>query len=126
VSRKPNKGLSRWRRGFPVRLSAEHVLMLHLTYVWMQKHGQTTPELDALMLTLPPAQEAPPVGTAWSLTKLHYRIKTLRVRGPEVPLLIALLERALLLPFMAATLRSRLRDFKALNTMDLMVDAQRE
>jgi hypothetical protein len=122
VSRKPNKGLSKYRKGFPVKLSKEHHVMLHITYVWLQKHGQTTPALDELILLLPPYQDT---------SKLGYRertgSKTLRIRGPEVLTLVHLLEEAQKLPFRcSSTFRSRVRDLKALNPMDLMVDAQRE
>ena len=123
---KVNKGLSKYRRGFPVKLSGEHVLMLHMTYHWMQKYGETTPDLDELVAGMPPPTEGPPDGSAWQIRQHFNKVKTLRFRGPDVPALIRLLERAISLPFASCTFRGRLRDLKALNTMDLMVDAQRE
>jgi hypothetical protein len=120
--RKPNKGLSKYRRGFPVKLSKDNILMLHITYLWMQKHNETTPDLDAFMLTLPPHEAAKQRG--W---REKVRKKTYRIRGHEVVTLRKLLERAHSLPFTSCGVFWRIMvDLTALNPMDLMVDAQRE
>ena len=123
---KINKGLSKYRRGFPVKLSLDNVLMLHITYVWMQKFGETTPDIDELVLSLPPVKETGKScdHVSWQIA---HRGKTYRFRGPQVITLIKLMERAATLPFTSCgVFRSRIKDLKALNTMDLMVDAQRE
>lgn len=125
VRRAPNKGLSNYRKGFPVKLSKDNLLILHMTYAWMQKHGETTPELDELVKLLPPYSEASV--NNWPTNKDRRRAKTLRVRGPEVPTLIVLMERSASLPFKSTyTFENRIRDLKAIGAMDLMVDAQRE
>ncbi len=122
VRKPPNKGLSKYRRGFPVKLSKDNVLMLHLTYLWMQKHNETTPEIDALILTLPPPIETHDLG--WREKK---RKKTYRIRGPEVVTFTKLLARAGQLPFTSCgVFRRIINHFNSLNPMDLMVDAQRE
>ena len=122
MSRKPNKGLSKYKKGFPVKLSLSHIAMLHITYVWLHKHGQTTPDLDDLMPTLPPF--VPIHGLGW---RQVYGSKTVRVRAPEVGPLITLMAKASELPFTSCgVFRSRTADLKKLSELDLMVDAQRE
>jgi hypothetical protein len=122
VRKPPNKGLSKYRKGFPVKMSVQHVLMLHMTYMWMQKHGETTPALDELMKTLPPYMETKGLGY-----REQHRSKTIRVRGTEVPALITLMERGADLPFTSCGVFSnRIRDLEKLPTVDLMVDAGRE
>ena len=127
VARKPNKGLSKYRKGFPVKLSKDQVLMLHLTYLWMQKHGETDEHIDAVIATLPAYTEAKQPDGSYQYYRDRQRSKTLRVRGPEVPALIKLLERAYSLPYKCSySLKRRAEDLKAVGAMDLMVDAQRE
>lgn len=122
VRKPPNKGLSKYRRGFPVKLSQDNILMLHITYLWMQKHGENTPEIDALIPTLPPYQETDKLD--WRAAHRH---RTHRIRGPEVGPLCILMERAATLPFTSCgVFRSRVAQLKALTAMDLMVDAERE
>lgn len=123
VKKPPNKGLSKHKKGFPVKLSKDQLLMLHMTYLWMKVHGEVDEHVESLVTTLPPYSEGGE-NPSWRDRK---RSKTVRIRGADVPAMITLLKRAHSLPFACSyTFRSRAADLEKLGAMDLMVDAQRE
>lgn len=118
----PNKGLSKYRKGFPVKLSKDNILMLHITYAWLRSRGEDTTDLDHIIQVLPPPEDTKQIG--W---REKTRKKTFRIRGPEVGPLKKLMDRAAQLPFTSSgVFRARIADLDKLTTMDLMVDADRE
>jgi hypothetical protein len=104
------------RKGFPLKLHGEHWKSIHIAYVWMKHHGQSTPDVDALMAeeVIPTLDEA--VG-GW---------RSIRIRAKDIAPMVHLLHYAASLPFQSGfTLKKRAVALSKIDPNDLLADAAR-
>lgn len=103
--------------GLPVKMNGDHWRALHVTYVWLQSKGQTTPEIDDLMAVIPSFEAGEAQG---------WKMQTFRIRAKDVHALAVMLEEASKLHFKGDfALRKRAKALRMIDPNDLLADAAR-
>lgn len=132
--------LSKRAKGFPIRLSFQHFLVIHQTYAWLREQNLTDEDTEEAISLVPtftvPREELEQAHKTGDIPSFHwrsqsgfYRSKTFRVRAENIGAMAKLfrLVGALITQGqLGRTLVKRAVALESVCPLDRLVDAQRE